>query len=127
MGRSKKTVDQFVSQLIEDGFLNEERFCIQFAGSHFRLKKWGKLKIVYALRQKKVSEANIKRALREIEEGDYQTSLQKIAQAKWNSLKKEQYLNRQSKTMAYLLQKGYEGPRIQVVIAGIRAAEKNNA
>ncbi len=66
MGLSKADVNILLSQLIEEGYLNEERFCVQFAGSHFRLKKWGKVKIVYALRQKRVSEANIKRALREI-------------------------------------------------------------
>ncbi len=126
MGLSKIIVDQLLSQLIEEGFLNEERYCIQFAGSHFRLKKWGKQKIIYALRQKKVSEANIKRGLREIEENDYLASLQKIARVKWDSLKKEQYLNRQAKTTAYLLQKGYEGPRVQAVIAAIRLAHKNN-
>ncbi len=124
MGLLKTEVEQLISQMIEEGYLNEERFCIQFAGSHFRLKKWGRVKIIYSLRQKRVSEANIKRALQEIVDTDYQATLQKTALAKWNSLSKEPNLSRQVKTTAYLLQKGYEAPMIRLAIAGIRAVEQ---
>lgn len=120
MGLSKGDVDEMVSRLIGEDILNEERFCIQFAGSHFRQKKWGKVKIVYALRQRRVSEPNIKKALREIEDADYQVTLKKTALTKWNSLKAEQYINRQAKTTAYLLQKGYEAPMVRAAINGIR-------
>ncbi len=124
MGLSKSDVDEMLSRLISEDIVNEERFCIQFAGSHFRLKKWGRVKIIYALRQKRVSEPNIKKALREIEDADYMVTLRKTALAKWNLLKKEQYVNRQAKTTAYLLQKGYEAPMIREVINSIRE-EKN--
>jgi regulatory protein len=38
-------VDELLSQLISEGFLNEERFAKAFAGGRFRMKKWGRLKI----------------------------------------------------------------------------------
>jgi len=124
MGLSKADVDEMLSRLIGEDILNEERFCVQFAGSHFRQKKWGKVKIIHALKQKRVSEPNIKKALREIEDADYQVTLRKTAQTKWNLLKNEQYISRQAKTTAYLLQKGYEAPMIREVIRHIRE-EKN--
>lgn len=124
MGLIKKDVEIILSRLIEEDHLNEERFAVLFAGGHFRQKKWGKAKIVYALRQKKVSEPNIKRGLKEIEEEDYLASLRKLANAKWKSLKTEQYITREAKTSAYLLQKGYERPAIQQVIAKIRSGNK---
>ena len=124
MGLSKADVDEMLSRLIGEDILNEERFCIQFAGSHFRQKKWGRVKIVHALRQKRVSEPNIKKALREIADDDYMVTLQKTALTKWDLLKNEQYINRQAKTTAYLLQKGYEAPMIREVINRIRE-EKN--
>lgn len=117
----KKDVDTIVSRLIEDGYLNEERFAIQFAGGHFRQKKWGKVKIVYELRQKRVSETIIKKALKELQGEDYAGTLEKLAQAKWKNLKAEQYLNRQAKTIAYLARKGYEMPMITEVIKKIRS------
>ncbi len=121
MGLSSKDVDVLLVKLIEEGYLSEERFAIQFAGGHFRQKKWGKVKIVYELRQKRVSEANIKKALEGLKGEDYQGTLQKLAKAKWESLKGEQYLNRQAKTIAYLARKGYEMPGIQETIKKLRS------
>lgn len=124
-GLFKKDVDILLSRLIEEGYLNEERFAILFAGGHFRQKQWGRTRIIYALRQKKVSEQNIRRALKEIEEDAYGSVLQKLALAKWISLKAEQYINREAKTTAYLLQKGYERPLIQKTLAGIRTEKSS--
>lgn len=121
MKLAKKDVDTLLSRLIEEGYLNEERFAIQFAGGHFRQKKWGKVKIVYELRQKRVSEALIKKALKELQGEDYNGVLEKLAMAKWKSLKSEQYLNRQAKTIAYLTRKGYEMPMITEMIKKIRS------
>ena len=121
MGLAKKDVEALLSRLIEEDYLNEERFAILFAGGHFRQKKWGKTKIAYALRQKKVSERNIKRGLKEIEDADYLLTLRKLAATKWKSLKGEQYLSREAKTNAFLLQKGYERAEIQQVITAIKS------
>ena len=121
MQLGKKDVETLLVRLIEEGFLNEERFAIHFAGGHFRQKKWGKVKIIYELRQKRVSEANIKKALKEMQGEDYSGTLEKLAIAKWESLKGEQYLNRQAKTIAYLARKGYEMPIITNMIKKIRS------
>jgi regulatory protein len=121
MGLAKKDVEMLLARLIEEDYLNEERFAILFAGGHFRQKKWGKVKIIYALRQKKVSEQNIKKGLKEIAEADYSQVLQKLAAAKWKSLAGEQYLAREAKTSAYLVQKGYESPAVRDMIRKIRA------
>lgn len=124
-GLSKKDVDMLLSRLIEEDYLNEERYAILFTGGHFRQRKWGRTRIIYALKQKKVSEQNIRRAMKEITEEDYLATLQKLAMAKWNSLKTEQYLNREAKTTAYLLQKGYERSLIQQVVGSIRPGKGN--
>ena len=124
LGLSKTLVESLLSRLIEEDYLNEERYAVQFAGGHFRIRQWGKRKIRAALQQKRVSEANIRIGLRSIESGDYEATLQKLTKARWDFLRKEQYLNRMAKTTAYLLQKGYEPSHIQPVIAAIRAAEK---
>lgn len=121
-GLRKTDVDLLISRLIEEDYLNEARFAVQFAGGHFRLKKWGRIKIRYELTQKRISTANIKSALKEINEDDYRRVLLKLAQTKWQALKTEQHLNRLAKTTQYLLQKGYEAPLIQEAIAQIRVS-----
>lgn len=124
MGLVKKDVEILLSRLIEEDYLNEERFAILFAGGHFRQKQWGKTKIIYALRQKRVSEQNIRKAMKEIPADDYSAALRKLAETKWNSLKGEQYITRQAKTAAFLAQRGYEAGPISQVIAAVRAGNK---
>lgn len=119
MGLFKKEVDTLVTQLIEEDYLNEARYAIQFAGGHFRLKKWGKIKIQFELRQKGVSDYNIKAALKEIDQSDYLQTLSNLAREKWASLKNENPANRHAKTVAFLLRKGYENNLIQEAMAAI--------
>ena len=99
---------EIISTLIEENYLNEERFAVQFAGGKFRMKDWGRKKIYYALKEKKVSDYSIRKAMKEINEEDYLKTLNALAEKKYESLKGEQYLMRRKKTMDYLLQKGYE-------------------
>ena len=63
LGLRKQDVETAIATLIEEDYLNEERFATQFAGGHFRLKQWGRVKIRFELKLKQVSEYNIKKAL----------------------------------------------------------------
>ncbi len=108
-GLYKHEVETLLSRLIEENYLNEERFAIAFAGGHFRTKQWGRLKIKYALSQKKISPYNIKKAVASIDESDYEKCLQKLAAAKLAALKSEKNIfTRKVKLQNYLLQKGFE-------------------
>ena len=80
------------------------------------MKDWGRKKIFYALKEKQVSEYSIKKAMKEIDEEEYLKTLHSLAEKKYASLKREQYLIRKKKTMDYLLQKGYETELISAVI-----------
>jgi regulatory protein len=108
-GLHKKDVEAALSTLIEENYLNEERFAIQFAGGRFRMKQWGKVKIRYELKQKQVGDYCIKKALAAISEDDYTQTLEKLAAAKWETIKEaENVFIRRRKLQEYLLQKGYE-------------------
>src|SRR5258705_6216290 len=108
LGVWKKEHDEIISTLIEENYLNEERFAVAFAGGKSRVKQWGRVKIKYELKQKQVSEYSIKKALRQIDEEDYLEVLDKLAKEKYASLKSEQYLIRKKKTIDHLLAKGFE-------------------
>jgi len=124
LGLRKIDVEQLLSRLIEENYLNEERYAQQFVGGYFRQKKWGINKIVYALRQKKVSECNIKKGLKEIDQIEYSKVAEKLIRTKWLLLKKEQYLNREAKTKSFLLQKGYDAGLVQAIIKKVRSESK---
>lgn len=109
LGVYKKEHDEIIATLIQENYLNEERFAIQFAGGKFRLKQWGKVKIKYELKGKQVSEYCIKKALATIPTADYLQAAQKLFDAKNKTLKSEKNIFiKKRKLQDYLLQKGYE-------------------
>ncbi|HQX96416.1 MAG: RecX family transcriptional regulator [Chitinophagaceae bacterium] len=108
LGVWKKEHDEIIAALIEENYLNEERFAIAYTGGKFRINSWGRVKIKYALKQKQVSEYCIKKAMKQISEEDYMKLLNKLAKEKYAALKADQYLVRKKKTMDYLITKGFE-------------------
>ncbi len=125
LGIWKKDHDEIIAKLIEDNYLNEERFAIAFAGGKFRQKEWGRVKIRYELKQKQVSEYSIKKALKQIDEDDYISVAAKLAEEKYRSLKGNQYLVRRKKTMDYLLSRGFENDLIKEVTGRLFNKEKD--
>ncbi|HVG16102.1 MAG TPA: regulatory protein RecX [Chitinophagaceae bacterium] len=119
LGVSKSEHDDILSALIEENYINEERFAVEYAGGKFRMKDWGRKKIYYGLKEKKISEYCIKAAMKSIDEEDYLKTLSRLAEKKHESLKGEQYLSRKKKISDYLLQKGYEPDLINKAIASL--------
>ena len=122
LGIRQSDQEEIISSLIEDDYLNEERFAVQFAGGKFRMNDWGRKKIMYGLREKRVSDYNINKALRSIDEEEYEKKLHTLAEKKYELLKEEQYMERKKKTIDYLLQKGFEHELVSKVVNSIAAA-----
>ncbi|MDQ6608333.1 MAG: RecX family transcriptional regulator [Bacteroidota bacterium] len=123
LGVHRSMHDEIISSLIEGDFLNEERFAKQFAGGKFRQNDWGKKKIYYALKEKKVSDYVIKQAMKEIDDETYKKTVTGLAEKKYELLKDEQFTVRKKKTMDYLLQKGYESQLVAAVVNSLPAKE----
>ncbi len=119
LGIRKADQGEIISALIEEDYLNEERFAIQFAGGKFRMNEWGKKKIMYALKEKRVSEFSIKKALKSVDEDMYLKTLHGLVEKKYESLKEEQHLVRKRKLMDYMLQKGFEPDLVSGVLKEI--------
>jgi regulatory protein len=120
-GLYKEEVENAISLLIEDNYLNEERFAIAFAGGKFRMKQWGKVKIGYELKTKKVSAYCIKIALQSISFEDYKAALLALAEKKWDVLSKEEdkLFVKRSRLTTYLLQRGFESPLVSEILTTI--------
>ena len=116
LGVWKKDHDPIIATLIEENYLNEERFAMAYAGGKHRMKQWGRVKIKYELKQKQVSHYSINKALKQFEEEAYRQTLEKLATDKYLLLKGEQYLVRKKKTMDYLMQRGYEMDLITAIM-----------
>ncbi len=102
--------------LLEHDFLNEERYAKSFARGKFRIKKWGRLRIVRELKFRHISEYNIKTALKEIDEETYIDNLYSLAEKKNNLIKDSNSYDRKRKLYAYLIYRGYETNLVQEAI-----------
>ena len=108
-GLYSSEVDEIMAGLIEENYLNEERFAEAFAGGKFRMRQWGRVRIRHELKQKRVSDYCIRKAMLAIAEEDYLATLKKVAMKKWEGLAAEKnQFTKKAKVIDYLLQKGYE-------------------
>ena len=107
-GLRSSEVDELLTDLITDGFLNEERFAKAFVGGKFRMKSWGRLRITRELEAKGLTGNCIKSGLKEIAEDDYQKTLITLIRKKWAMLEEENTFVLRDKVSRFVIQKGFE-------------------
>lgn len=113
MGLYPQQADELIAGLIADNYLNEERFAHQFAGGKFRMKKWGRNKIISALKGKQVSPFLIKQAIASIDEDAYREVFEKTANDKWEALRRTgNIFSKKTKLKNFMLQRGFEAALI---------------
>ena len=100
--------EMILLSLLKDNFLNEERFAKSFARGKFRIKHWGKQRIVQELKQRDISAYNIKSALKEIDEKEYLKTIFEITERRNDTIKEPNHYKRKKKLIDFLLRKGYE-------------------
>jgi regulatory protein len=108
LGVPRGLINGFIQTLLREGYIHEERFAMLFAGGYFRQKKWGKRKIVAALRQKGIAEADIRRGLQEINSTEYLQVLHRLTEKTWKQYTREDKDKRVTKVRASLMRKGFE-------------------
>jgi regulatory protein len=107
-GLSSSQVDEVLSHLITEGFLNEERYARAFAGGKFRIMKWGRLKIQKELESSGVSPRNIARGLMEITPAEYSKTLLSLMKRKSGQIADENLYRKKNRVARFLIGKGYE-------------------
>ncbi|GIV31716.1 MAG: recombinase RecX [Saprospiraceae bacterium] len=107
MGIYGDDLEQIIVHLIEDKFLDEERFARSYARGKFRIKKWGRLRIVQELKKRQVSAYCIRKALEEIDPTEYEATLTEVLRGKMATATGDDFTRRQ-KALQYAMRKGYE-------------------
>jgi regulatory protein len=109
-------VENIISRLIENNYLNEERFAKAYVRGKFNQKGWGRIKIKQGLKQKRVPEGLIKKALLTIPDDDYIKTLQDTVTKKAATLTEKHHLKRRYKLQQYALGRGFEADLIWDVL-----------
>jgi len=108
MRMEQDEIDQIMVHLINDNYINEERFACSFARGKHRIKHWGKIRIVNELKFKKISQTLINIALKEITSEEYNTTFHTLADRHWDSIQETNILKKRKKFCDYLLRRGFE-------------------
>lgn len=116
LGATKDEVEAIVSELITQGFLNEERFARAYAGGKFRLKFWGKVKIRRSLEARGLTPNCIKAGLSEIDDEAYERTLMELIEKKSGRITSANLYVKRDKLANYLIQKGFESELVWSLI-----------
>nr|WP_299342248.1 regulatory protein RecX [Allomuricauda sp.] len=103
-----EAIDTIIVHLIQENYLNEERFAKSFARGKFNIKKWGKSRIIRELQLRNISKFNIQNALKEIEDDEYHITLDALARKRCSQLEGLSLQKKRKKLSDYLLYRGWE-------------------
>ncbi|MDP7566924.1 MAG: regulatory protein RecX [Flavobacteriales bacterium] len=108
-GLLEMTQNHILEILIQEKYVDEERFAQSFCRGKFLIKKWGKVKITNELKKKKISDICIKKGLEEIDLTEYDLLLENLLTKKNDTLRDKNHFTRKSKLARFLIQRGFEG------------------
>ena len=100
--------DSVISSLIENNYLNEERFASIFTQSKLHQKQWGKIRLLHELKQRKISIRNIQTALKNIDEEEYHQIFNFHSEKIWQTIIEKNKIKKLKKFSDYWVRKGFE-------------------
>ncbi|MBR3528470.1 MAG: RecX family transcriptional regulator [Bacteroidales bacterium] len=111
-GASHELSERIINYLVKNDYINERRFCQIYSESKMNLQKWGRIKIAYQLRAKRIDKRLIDEALTNLDPNRYHEVLLQLARQKMSTIKDDNPFARRNKLMAFLASHGFESDEI---------------
>ena len=108
MNISSHQIESIIQHLLENDFLNEQRFAKVYARGKFRIKKWGKMRIIRELKAKNISNNYIDSSIKEINKTEYYNVFNDLAQKRFLEINETNIYKKRKKLADYLLYRGWE-------------------
>ena len=118
-GGTSEETDEIIAYLIEERYIDNQRYANSYAKDKFRFNHWGKYKISMMLRSKDIESETIEEALDQIDEEEYLEKLQQILRDKLRSLKYSSEYEKKGKLFKFAQSRGFESSAISKVIDSI--------
>jgi len=115
-GLHQKDAEEIISELIDQNFLNEERFSGAYTLGKFRIKGWGRMKIKQGLKLKGVPDKLIAKSLMAIDMDDYLSKLEQLLEKKSKTITEKDPFKRRYLLSRYAAGKGYESDLISELL-----------
>ena len=108
--------EKIISLLMDEKFIDDVRYCGFFVMDKFRLNKWGRKKIEYALRGKNIPTSTIASALELIDMTEYMDVLRNAIKGKRKGLKAQNQFELKGKLFRFAQSRGFETDLIYNVL-----------
>jgi len=118
----KNYISKIIAKLIEEDFIDEKRFAVNYAGGKFRIKGWGRLKIAAGLRARNIPASLIRQVLSSFQMDEYTLTLERLLQKKLSQLGGDTPVNRQ-KAAYFAASRGFEPGLIATQLHDIDLSE----
>ena len=118
-GGTIEEADEIIVYLIEEHYIDNQRYANSYAKDKFRFNHWGKYKISMMLRSKNIESEFIEEALDQIDNEEYLDKLQQILKDKLRSLKYSSEYEKKGKLFKFAQSRGFESSAISKVIDSI--------
>lgn len=116
---SESEWEKLFERLTAENYLDETRYCYAFINDHIRLSKWGKRKIILALRTKGLYPASFQHMLDDIDESEYKKGLMELLKKQHSLNQKKPHMHQKQKLFQFALQRGFEPNLIQQCVNSI--------
>jgi regulatory protein len=112
LGMISSVIDEIISELIKANYLNETRFTQSFVRGKFRIKKWGKNRILRELKIRDISTFNIKLGMKEISDDSYQKTFYELFEKRRREVKQLTKTEQKKKIFSYMSYRGWENSKV---------------
>ena len=112
LGMIPSVIDKIISELIKANYLNETRFTQSFVRGKFRIKKWGKNRILQELKVRDISSFNIKLGMKEISDDNYQKTFYDLFEKRRREVKQLTKTEQKKKIFSYMSYRGWENSKV---------------
>lgn len=108
----ERHADNVIARLLKENFIDESRYARSFVKEKIRYNKWGRTKVIQALRLKEVPSDIIREAADAFDEEEYNEILRQLIQSKARTIKAKTDYEKNVKLIRFALSRGFEMPLI---------------
>ena len=119
-GADADTADMVVDRLCEEGYIDDARYARAYCESKMLRSGWGRMKVVYQLRQKHLPREAIEAGMEAVDEEVYMSVLKEAAAKKVATIRDTDPVVRRRKLVSFLAQRGYIIDEINEIIKTIK-------
>lgn len=105
---NERQIAEIAARLCKEKYINDLRYSRCYVKDKFRYNHWGRIKIAQALRVKNINEDDIKEAIEELDQQEYETTLKRLLAQKRKSIKASSDYERNGKLVRFALGRGFE-------------------